>query len=103
MSENEKEIKLLTTDSKIIKDLVEGVKTVEQLLQEYIQMQRPTIYIPKEVICERISISERTLANYRKKGYITYTQIEGTIRYKEADVEAMMEKFKVPARKNIGD
>ncbi|MCH8331043.1 MAG: helix-turn-helix domain-containing protein [Bacteroidetes bacterium] len=52
---------------------------------------------------DKLSISERTLAKYRDEGIIPYHQVRGSIRYMESEIEEMMEKFKVPAKRSTGD
>ncbi len=103
MSSNNKNFELLTVDSPIVVKMSNDIQETKSLLEEYVNALRPKKWVTKHVVMDKLSISERTLAKYRDEGIIPYHQVRGSIRYMESEIEEMMEKFKVPAKRSTGD
>ena len=79
----------------------EDLPALEQrvaVLQERMSSQNPNhqIFTTKE-LAEALSISTRTLQNWRDEGLIGYSKIGGTVLYRWSDVLAVFQQhFKEP-------
>ena len=90
------EHEIVNKETPEMKQLISGFKEVNKRLREIAQTHRPLfggeIYLTGREVCERLSISPRTLQDYRDRRIIPYTQFAGKILYKESDLEKMLEE-----------
>jgi hypothetical protein len=86
-----------------IRDLIKSIPELEQLVNlirtEIQQAQRP----PEEVIFDDVSlremlkVSKRTTANWRERGFITFSKLGGKIFYRLSDVLMLIKQNEIPA------
>lgn len=48
-------------------------------------------FLNNRQVCEKLHISQRTLQDYRDRGYIAFYKLEGKILYAESDILKMLE------------
>lgn len=53
------------------------------------------VWLDKQDILQRMFISERTLARWRRKNILPFSRVGRKIYYREADLLAMLEKARV--------
>ena len=79
-----------------MKQLISGIKEVSRRIREIAQTHRPLfggeIYLTGREVCEQLSISPRTLQDYRDKSIIPYTQIAGKILYRLSDINRLLQE-----------
>ncbi len=80
----------------LVKKLDELAKKLEKKLNEYPLPER-WLDIPE--FCDVMGVCTRTCQNYRDKGKIGFSQIDGVIRFKAADVQELLERHYKPAIK----
>jgi excisionase family DNA binding protein len=70
------------------------------MLQANAKSAKPGSLLKKPGVCERLSISPRTL-NYRiANNEIPYVKLPGgAVRFIESDIEALIASHRIPARK----
>ncbi len=83
-------------------DQFEKIEKSYKELKEIITSKAATqslsdVYYDVQKTCFALSISKRTLQNYRDRGVLSYSQIGGKIYFKVADIEALLEKHYVKA------
>jgi hypothetical protein len=86
-----------------IRDLIKSIPELEQLVNlirtEIQQAQRQ----PEEVIIDDVSlremlkVSKRTTANWRERGFITFSKLGGKIFYRLSDVLMLIKQNEIPA------
>ena len=57
-------------------------------------------WIDTQEVCEMLHISKRTLQNYRDRGLIPYSSIDGKMYYRYRDILNILESNYVPSRKS---
>lgn len=70
-----------------LREIKETVKTIHQIPEA-----QPPEIIDSDTICERLSISDTTLRNWRRKKQIPFISVNGTIRYNWPRVVESLEK-----------
>ncbi|MDD7272402.1 MAG: helix-turn-helix domain-containing protein [Prevotella sp.] len=90
------EHEIVNKETPEMKQLISGIKEVSKRLREIAQTHRPLfgeeIYLTGREVCERLSVSPRTLQDYRDKGIIPYTQIAGKILYRLSDINRLLQE-----------
>lgn len=90
------EHEIVNKETPEMKQLISGFKEVNKRLREIAQTHRPLfggeIYLTGREVCERLSISPRTLQDYRDKSIILYTQIAGKILYRLSDINRLLQE-----------
>jgi hypothetical protein len=81
--------------SKIEKSISEVKECIGQLL-EVIKPEND-LWDNSDIICNW-KVSERTLSDWRKKGLISYVQVQGKIWYPKSSREAFMNKYSISAK-----
>ena len=90
------EHEIVNKETPEMKQLISGIREVRKRLREIAQTHRPLfggeIYLTGREVCERLSVSPRTLQDYRDKGIIPYTQIAGKILYRLSDINRLLQE-----------
>ena len=90
------EHEIVNKETPEMKQLISGIREVRKRLREIAQTHRPLfggeIYLTGREVCERLFVSPRTLQDYRDKGIIPYTQIEGKILYRLSDINSLLQE-----------
>ncbi len=78
--------------------IVSFFKSIDRMLDGIEGMVRnckPTLggerYLTDKEVSARLSVSRRTLQDYRNEGRIPYCQLGGKILYKESDLQRLLE------------
>lgn len=86
----------ITHDTVEYKELVEIMRFVMQTANKLVAEVEPSLfgerYLTTEQIMTYLHISRRTLQNYRDRGVIPYTAINGTLLYPESKIKEILEK-----------
>ncbi|MEK6781823.1 MAG: helix-turn-helix domain-containing protein [Bacteroidota bacterium] len=78
------------TISKIIGDITYLKQGIESLL-----MSKPETWLTSKQVCSRYNISTRTLADYRSKKLIPYSQVGSKVQYKQSEIEKFFERHTI--------
>lgn len=85
--------------SEIFRRFPELQEFLSEIKHELNQLHRP----PDQVIWDdvdlrqNLKVCQRTTANWRQRGLITYTKVSGKIFYKLSDILTFMERNQIPA------
>lgn len=79
----------ITTISKVLDQMIDDV---EQLTTTYKPILGGEYFITDKELSKRLSISRRTLQDYRTVGKIPYFIFGGKAIYKESDIEKVLEE-----------
>jgi hypothetical protein len=75
-------------------DILKGIDNKLNILIEKFNYS-PEKWIFDKDVKDILQISDKTLYNYREKGLLPYSKVEGKYYYKEKDVYGMLEKHYV--------
>lgn len=85
----------ITKESDEMQVLLTALGDIRSRVQKTSETHRPIFngeqYLTSREVCERLSISLRTLQEYRDRQILPYTQFGGKILYKVSDIEKMLE------------
>jgi hypothetical protein len=76
----------------LLSSLNESKITLRMVNENYKSLFDDGELLNEDEVCKYFGIKKRTLIEYRNKRLIAYYKIEGTIRYKYADIEKFMEE-----------
>ena len=68
----------------------------EQLIKEYRPMLMNRRFVTDAQLSEILSISRRTLQDYRDKGKLPFYRLDGKILYDESDIEGFLSELYHP-------
>jgi len=71
---------------------VEEVKEIKEDTSYKVQSTSKDVWIDSNAVCEMLNISSRTLYRLRKERLIGYSTLRGRCRFKQSDVEQILEK-----------
>jgi DNA-binding transcriptional MerR regulator len=80
-------VKVLDTLAKRVEDIEEKAEKLYQR-QEDLGLKK---WLDNQDVCEILDITKRTLQSYREKGLLPYSRIEHKIRYKQEDVQKLLQ------------
>lgn len=87
---------LITKDSERIKVLVRFIDEIYTKIEKILSDCRPIFngdrYLGDKEVSERLSVSRRTLQEWRNEGIIGYIKIGGKVLYSEREVMALIER-----------
>ena len=66
------------------------VKESKEDTSYFVQSTSKEIWLDSKAVCERLNISNRTLYRLRKERLIGYSNVRGHYRFKESDVEGIL-------------
>lgn len=67
-----------------------SIEMSEQLIKEYKPMLMNRRFVTDAQLSENLSISRRTLQDYRDKGRLPFFRLDGKILYDESDIEGFL-------------
>ena len=87
---------LLTRESPGIKALLKSLDVIRDDIRTIADNARPVLngerYLTDKELAEQLSVSRRTLFEWRSEEIIGYIQLGGKILYRQSDVLRLMEK-----------
>ena len=85
-------MEMLIIEKQALDDLVGRLDTLKTKLDGlYVNSGvAPQKWLDIQQVCMRLSISKRTLQNFRDSGVLPYTKMGGKVFYKPEDVENML-------------
>ena len=84
---------VINHNSQEIKELLFVLDEATESLEEHkpqTSLEGET-FLNNRQVCEKLHISQRTLQDYRDRGYIAFYKLEGKILYAESDILKMLE------------
>jgi excisionase family DNA binding protein len=79
-----------------IREFVQSLDAIREDIRRIVENSRPTLngerYLTDKELSERISVSRRTLHEWRTNEIIGYIQLGGKVLYRESDVLKLIEK-----------
>lgn len=78
-------------------ELNNRIEELRKQIEELSQEKFCSSWLDNREFCKLLGISTRTAQNYRDRGMITFSQIGPKIYYKQAEIEAFLEQYKVKA------
>ena len=93
-----KAIQELSMETGEMQVVLSALRRVRERIREVSETHRPLFggehFLTSKEVCERlyISISPRTLQDYRDRRIISYTRFAGKILYKVSDLERILEE-----------
>lgn len=73
-----------------------NIEMIEALVMEYTPLLLGKRFLSDAQLSQRLSISRRTLQDYRDKGILPYYRLDGKILYDENDIERFISSIYVP-------
>ena len=67
--------------------MTEKLRTIAEIQEQKIVLKTADAILTKAQLAEHFGITERTLENWMKQGYVSYLKIGGGVRYSLRDVE----------------
>lgn len=87
---------LITKDSERLKTLIKSIDQVYALIEKILTDSHPLFngdrYLGDREIGERLSVSRRTLQEWRTQGIVGYIKIGGKVLYSEKEIMALIER-----------
>lgn len=83
------------TISKILGDLTHLRQAVDTLL-----VNKPETWLTSKQVCARYNISTRTLAEYRARKMVSYSQVGSKVLYKQTEIEHFLDRHTIRAKAN---
>lgn len=84
-----------STILRILGDLAHLRQAVDALLAN-----KPETWLTSKQVCARYNISTRTLAEYRARKRVPYSQVGSKVLYKQSEIEEFLDKHTIRARAN---
>ncbi len=85
-----------TSDSQRLKTFVKSLGTLKEELRNIVENSHPALngerYLTDKELSELLSVSRRTLHEWRANEVIGYIQLGGKILYRTSDVLALLDK-----------
>ncbi|MFZ4402078.1 MAG: helix-turn-helix domain-containing protein [Bacteroidales bacterium] len=78
-------------------ELTGKVDRIIEMLDSKMKQEIITKWLDIPETCKALRVSIRTLASYRAKGMLSYSQIENKIYFSTSDIEAFLTKHYVPS------
>ena len=75
--------------------IISKLDAIEALLNQLLDHHSSNQWIDGYQVMKRLGISKRTLQTYRTEGLLPYSHLRGIYFYKDADVDAMLERYYV--------
>lgn len=92
---------ILNQKSEIIRELLTLLEETNANLSEEGEEAIPSLndecFLNNSQVCEKLHISQRSLQDYRDKGFISFYKVEGKILYKESDILRLLDDNYYPA------
>lgn len=88
------DVKIITEED--YQHLVKKLEGIEETVREKIKPQKQ--FYTNEELCRLLSISKRTLQNWRDKSLISYHKVNGIIFYSLEDINAFLKSNQIEAK-----
>ena len=106
-------MEVITIESAAYQALVQKLEQVHEFFRSFSQAEdlkesttskEKEVWLDSKAVCERLKISGRTLYRLRKEELIGYSNVRGHYRFKQSDVEQILnERLIVPNPETLNE
>lgn len=88
-------MEIIDKKSKVVTSLFRTLDEIQDTIQEAFKRRTPHLngekYLTNNEVSKLLSLSTRTLQDWRDNGIISYIQIKGKILYRQSDILKLLE------------
>jgi excisionase family DNA binding protein len=88
---------VIIMESKAHQELMAKLDGINEFIRSFLQKKEvkeskeiQEVWLDSKAVCERLNISNRTLYRLRKERLLGYSNVRGHYRFKESDVEGIL-------------
>jgi hypothetical protein len=84
--------KVTLIDSESYHELIQRIETIDRKLSSFSPEKNRNRWLTNKDVCEMLSVTGRTLQNYRDRGILSFSQMGSKIYYREDDIEDFLQQ-----------
>lgn len=84
-------IKVSFIDNESYQELIQRIETIDRKVSALNAEKTGNRWLTNKEVCEMLSVTGRTLQNYRDSGLLSFSQVGSKLYYREDDIQEFLQ------------